>query len=115
MNRRHLDVKKRINEATPLICVFLYLLLGFQYEEWLWGLFVFALIPLSNMFLTDNSAITIRTLVPLIAIAVFLVLWLQFDQAHPGWLVFLLIPIVNTIAFGKDSEKEETLYDDDIY
>ena len=95
-------MKQRIHDATPMIAVFIFLLLGFSTGRWVLGLLVFLLIPLSQLLLADNWSITIRRLVPFIAVAIFLVLTFQFDMAHPGWLVFLLIPIVNTLFFPKE-------------
>ncbi len=90
---------QRLHDATPMIAVFIYLLLGFTQGFWVIGLLVFLLIPLSHALFADNWTLTIKKLVPFIALAVFLVLTLQYNMAHPGWLVFLLIPIVNTLFF----------------
>ncbi len=97
-------MRQRLHDATPMIAVFAYLLLGFTQGEWVPGLLIFLLIPLSHLLFADNWTLTIRKLVPFIALAIFLVLTLQYNMAHPGWLVFLLIPIVNTLFFPDESK-----------
>ncbi len=98
-------MRKRLNEAMPMIAVTLFLFIGFVYREWLLGVLVFLLIPLSSLLISQKPIDTIRNLVPLAAVAAFLVLALGYDMAHPGWLVFLLIPIFNTLLGEETSSR----------
>ncbi len=103
-------MNRRLKEATPMICVFLYLLIGFTTGRWAVSVVIFLLIPLSTILVAERPFKHIREYFTLIAVIIFLVLALGFDMAHPGWLVFLLIPIANTLW---PSEKELNKYEDD--
>ncbi len=100
-------MKRRIREAMPMISVLLFLSMGFIFEEWLFGLLFFLLIPLSEFLLSDDILISIRNLFPLLVVAVFLVLTIRYDYAHPGWLVFLLIPIFYTLFPDPNDKKQK--------
>lgn len=90
-------MNRRLKEATPMICVLFYLLIGFTTGAWALGVIIFLLIPLSSILVAERPFLRIREYFPLIAIIIFLILALGFDLAHPGWLVFLLIPIANSL------------------
>jgi hypothetical protein len=93
----NIDFRKRLIAATPLICVFAYLLTGYITGIWDKTLLIFLLIPIMPTLLGVK---TIRITFTLIVFAVYIFIGVVFDLWHPGWLIFILVPIYY-ILFGK--------------
>ncbi len=107
--------KKRIISAMPLICLFIFLLLGFIGEElgekwWHPAWVVFLLIPITPIILGIKK---IQISYPVIVLFVYIIMGFLFPKYgwHPGWIIFLTIPIVNIIFpkpfFKKNNSKKK--------
>ncbi len=94
-------MRKRLLAATPMISVFLFLLSGLYFKNWVLGLSFFLLVPISAILLTGQFKRRISEAIPLIALTTFLILGFGFQLWNPGWVVFLLIPLVNFINTGR--------------
>ena len=96
-------MRNKIVSITPLVCVIIYLLLGFYKDLWHPGWVIFALIPIVPMFLDIFSKKKgITNLLTVLIVVAYIVLGFLCNWWHPGWIIFLLIPIVNILFGGKD-------------
>lgn len=93
------NYRARIVSATPIICLAVYLTIGFVFDIWSPTWLIFLLIPIMPTVLYGftkgkNIVMTITTIITFVAFFVlgFLGYW------HPGWLVFFIIPIVSTLT-----------------
>lgn len=107
--------RKKIMAITPIMCLIIYLSLGFLIKEpnmWGWGLFIFLLVPimpyligLKKLVISVSAAITIVYVVVGILSTV-----LKFPDEnglwHPLWIIFLLIPVIH-ILITPNKKKEE--------
>ena len=105
------NLRKRIIAATPILCLIIFLLLGFVWGFWHPGWLVFLLIPIMP-FLVGYKKIKITY--PLICIVLYLILGIGFDLWHPSWIIFLTIPVFEIFAYGLGSKKKDDDDDDDI-
>lgn len=92
-------MKKKILAATPLLCVFVFLLLGFVFGKWHPGWLVFLMIPIMPILLGVKK---IRLSIPLMITIIYIILGLGFGLWHPWWIIFILVPVFE-IFFGKRS------------
>lgn len=88
-------IRARIVGATPLICVIVYLALGFTLNIWHPTWVVFFLIPIMPIILKDDYG----AFYPVLCVAVYLALGFTLNLWHPLWLIFLTIPVFYTL-FG---------------
>ncbi len=84
-------LKIKIISATPMICLIIYLLLGFCANAWHPGWIVFFAIPIVPMILGNRS---LAGLYPLLTVIAYLVMGFVWKLWHPGWIIFLTIPVV---------------------
>lgn len=91
------DFRRRLIAATPLICLFIYLVIGFSTGIWDKSVLIFLLIPIMPTLLGVK---TIKVTFSLIVLVIYLVMGIVWDLWHPGWVIFLLIPIYH-ILFGR--------------
>ncbi|MBQ9513978.1 MAG: hypothetical protein IJR66_03265 [Clostridia bacterium] len=105
---KNYNLKNRIVVATPILCTFIFLLLGFLWGKWHPAWMVFLLIPLMPYLVGKKK---LRFSVPLFITIVYLILGLGWNLWHPAWIIFLLIPVFE-IFLSKDGfeqdKKEET-------
>lgn len=96
------SVRGKIIAITPILCLILYLLLGFYKDLWHPGWIVFLLIPIVPLFfkIFSGSKESLIGFLTLLIIAVYIVLGFLFNLWHPGWIIFLLIPIISIIFGG---------------
>ena len=92
-----MSLRKRICAATPMICVIIYLLLGFCAGAWHPGWIIFLAIPLVPVVLGTKR---ITNLYPTFCVVAYLVMGAVWHLWHPGWIIFLTIPVVS-ILFDK--------------
>jgi hypothetical protein len=85
------DFRRRLVAATPLICVIVYLFIGFYFNIWHPTWTIFLLIPCMPILLGLKKIIISY---PLVCSIIYVVLGIFFDFWHPGWLIFLTIPVV---------------------
>ena len=88
-------MKKRIIAATPMICLIIYLCLGFIWGWWHPGWVIFFLIPIVSCILGEKS---IRYMYPSFCVLVYLCLGFIWGWWHPGWIIFLTIPVFYTLV-----------------
>ncbi len=91
-----IDFRNKLIIATPLICLFAFLLIGFMWEKWHPGWMVFLLIPVMPYLVGKKK---IRFSVPFIITIIYLIIGFGWDLWHPGWIIFILIPVFE-ILFG---------------
>lgn len=99
--RKIKKLKRKILAVTPLLALFVYLLLGFLAGLWAWGALAFTAIPLSwilcNLSLKNLKAQFYFILVIAIIAGFFLIGFLIPDGFRWSWTLFLLIPIAAII------------------
>ena len=98
-------MRRRIIDATPLISLFIFLLLGFIGKErgdncWKIAWLVFLLIPLMPVLLGVKKLVITYPLIVIVAYILMGVFWPKYGW-HPGWIIFITIPIVNILFPGK--------------
>ncbi len=106
------SLKKRIVAATPMICLIIYLSLGYCIDGvnmWLHGLPVFLLIPIMPVILSENIY---KLMYPLFCIIIYICIGASANIWHPTWIIFLTIPVFY-IIFGPylDRKKVEIVED----
>ena len=101
------NLKNRINMATPLIATIIFLTIGFTTGVWHPTWAVFFLIIIVPVFLYQKFT---RILYPLIVTAIYITFSLIFNIWHPLWVIFLTIPVYSIIfepfVFNKKEIKE---------
>lgn len=85
-----MNLKNRIIIATPLICLFLFLLIGFVWDLWHPGWLVFLLSPIMPYLLGKKK---IKFSIPLIIVIIYILIGAIWNLWHPGWIILILIPI----------------------
>ena len=99
--------KNKMLAATPLICVFAFLLIGFVWGKWHPGWMVFLLIPLMPYLVGKKK---LRFSVPLVITIIYLIIGFGWNLWHPGWVIFILIPVFEIFLgthSNDDDEKED--------
>lgn len=88
------DFRKRLVAATPLICLIIYLFVGFYFHIWhpTWTIFFF--IPIMPIILGLQK---ITYSYSLLCSIIYVVLGIFCDLWHPGWLIFLTIPVFHIL------------------
>ena len=94
--REYRGWRGRIIAATPLICLIVYLLIGYLQNIWHPTWAIFFLIIIVPVMLSDN---VFESIYPIIVVTTYLVLGLTINWWHPGWIIFLTIPVYY-ILFG---------------
>ena len=96
--------RKRLCAAMPIICLILFLLIGFIGDEFgqsLWhpAWIVFFLIPITPVLLGLKK---FYVSYPIFCVILYVTLGVIFPDWgwHPGWIIFLTIPVVS-ILFPK--------------
>lgn len=89
-------LRARICAATPLICLIIYLSIGFTMDIWHPTWAVFFLILIVPNLLSDNS---LELIYPMLCAITYVVLGMIFGLWHPLWIIFLTIPVYY-IIFG---------------
>ena len=83
-------IKRKIESATPIIALGVYIILGY-FGYWHPGWIVFFAIPIVPMLLRIDS---FGGLYPLLTVIAYLVMGFVWNLWHPGWIIFLTIPVV---------------------
>ncbi len=99
--------QRRIVAATPLICVFVYLLLGFQWDLWNQGLLVFLFVPIMPFMVGLKK---FRVTFALLIFVIYIILGVSIGAWHPGWIIFLLIPIYHILTMPSPKSKVEEFF-----
>ena len=94
---------KKIMGIVPLVCVAVFLLLGFLFDLWHPGWLVFLLIPVIGDLLKikQKGIYVISSVVSLLVAIIYLAIGVIFNVWHPTWVMFFIIPIVNIIVSKK--------------
>ena len=93
-----MSFRKRFVAATPLICVIIFLLLGFCKGMWHPGWVVFLAIPVVPVILGVKR---VSSIYPLFCGVAYVVMGACWELWHPGWIIFLTIPVVEILFGGK--------------
>ncbi len=97
-----MSFRKRIIAATPMICLIIFLLLGFLKNAWHPGWIVFVAIPIVPMLLNVRGFIGLYCVLCIIAYILMGAVWHLW---HPGWIIFLTIPVIETLFGGLGKRK----------
>ncbi len=95
-----MSFRAKIMAITPLVCLVVYLTLGFVFDKWRATWLVFFLIPIMPYILGYRK---FHLSVPIVIVAGYLVLGFVYGYWHPGWIILLLIPIIEILI--KPGEK----------
>ena len=104
-------VSNRIISATPLICMLIYLFIGFELQLWHPGWVIFLAIPVFPVVLKPKG---FKAAFPLFIAVVYVLLGLFENWWHPGWIMFLTIPIFY-ILFPDKPVKEKEVKKDTVF
>lgn len=110
MAKFKIDFRNKLIVATPLICVFVFLLIGFMWDKWHPGWMVFLLIPVMPYLVGKKK---IRFSIPFIITIIYLIIGFGWNLWHPGWIIFILIPVFEIFFGSHPFEKKEKDKDDD--
>ena len=105
-----MNLKTKIIAATPMICLIVFLLLGFCFGLWHPGWLVFLLIPIVPVFLGTEKIIVTY---PMVCAFIYLLLGVLFGLWHPGWIIFLTIPVVSIFTTKGCSIEAEAIEEED--
>lgn len=90
---------RTINGSVPIICVILYLIIGFAFGAWHPGWVVFLLIPIYySLFDAINKKNPSEFAYPVLVVFFYVLLSSIFGIWHPAWILFLTIPIYYIIC-----------------
>lgn len=94
-------VANKIQGVMPILCLVIFLALGFYKSMWHPGWVVFLAIPFTSIIIgifkkTGKAFWTSFTII--VVTIVYVTLGFLIDFWHPGWLIFFLIPIVGIIS-----------------
>lgn len=92
------ESKRKISKITPIICLIIFLILGFQRGAWHPAWMVFLVIPIVSSLLYTKA---LNSLFALVIIITYVIIGFQTGYWHPTWIMFLLIPIFD-ILFPKN-------------
>lgn len=85
--------------AYPLLCIIIFLGMGFFWNLWYPGWLVFLTIPLYySLFISIKRRRPQLFAYPILAVLIYLILGLEWNLWHPGWAVFITIPVYYAIA-----------------
>lgn len=101
-----MTLRNRIIAATPIICLIIFLSIGYGLGVWNPTWVVFFLIPLMPVILSDTW---VRNLYSFIAIAVYIALAAITGMWHPLWIILLTIPVYYILVgpnFGRFGTKK---------
>ena len=89
-----MSFKARLCETTPMICLIIYLTIGFTLNIWhpTWIIFSLIFIMPIIVYSRFRSVIYIAFL-----IAIYILLGIIFGIWHPLWIIFLTIPVYLTL------------------
>ena len=90
--------RNRLVAATPLICLIVYLFVGFYFNVWHPTWVIFFLIPIMPVLLGLERLVISY---PLFCVVAYILLGVFLDFWHPGWLIFLTIPVVSILFPNK--------------
>lgn len=96
-------IKTKIIASTPIICLIIFLLLGFVWRLWHPGWLVFFFIPIVPVILGKKK---IKNIYPIICAVLYLLMGFFLDWWHPGWIIFLTIPVVSIFTSGKEDDED---------
>jgi hypothetical protein len=85
-----MTIKQRIICATPIICLIIFLSMGFIWKMWGWGSLAFLLIPLMPIFLGEINP---EYIFPFVISGIYIGLGFGLNLWHPAWIIFLTIPV----------------------
>lgn len=96
-----MSFNKKIIAITPMVCLIIYLTLGFvlQNSWWGWGLFIFLLVPLMPYILRIKKFhLSVPFAITLIYLSsCFIAQALGKSIWHPMWIIFLFIPVIEIL------------------
>ena len=84
------DIRNRIVAATPLMCLIVYLFVGFYWNIWHPTWTIFFMIPAMPILLGLQK---IKINYPTFCLIAYILLGIFVDLWHPGWLIFFTIPV----------------------
>ena len=87
-------IRTKICACTLFVAVIAYILIGYYLDEWLWSLFVFAIVPLMPFALGLKR---IHISYELVVVAAYLTLGFTIHGWHPWWVLFLTIPVFHIL------------------
>lgn len=96
-----MSMKNRIMAVTPMVCVIIFLTLGFVWDLWHPGWIVFLLIPVMPYLIGKKK---LKFTIPLVITIAYLIMGIGWDLWHPGWIIFLLIPVITILTGGKEKK-----------
>ncbi|MGI6359828.1 MAG: hypothetical protein ACOX02_02135 [Acholeplasmatales bacterium] len=106
---RYEIITNRIIGATPLICTFIYLFIGFEYNLWHPCWVIFLAIPIVPSILRFKS---LKGMFPIVIAVAYFLLGIFLNKWHPGWIIFLLIPIFYILFPEVECSKKDDDDDD---
>lgn len=111
--RRVSTWQKKVMAVTPGLCLFVFLLLGFQWDLWRYAWLVFLLIPFMPFLIGIKR---IRFTFGLLITSIYLAIGLIWNGWHPWWILFILVPLFEILAAGtkqKDEAKQKIIINDE--
>ena len=86
-----MSLKNKIIAATPILCLIIFLLLGFCLDLWHPGWCVFFFVPFMPIILGVKK---IRNIYSFFCGVIYILMGILWNLWHPGWIIFLTIPVV---------------------
>ncbi len=108
---RYEIITDRIIAATPLICVLVYLFIGFEYNLWHPSWVIFLAIPIVPSILRFKS---FKGMYPIVIAIAYLLIGLFLNKWHPGWIIFITIPIFYILFPEVESSEKDDDDDDEV-
>jgi hypothetical protein len=90
-----MSFKARIVESTPMICLIIYLTIGFTLNIWHPTWIIFSLIFIMPVLVYSRFRSIIYIL---LLIAIYIPCGIIFGIWHPLWIIFLTIPVYLTLV-----------------
>ena len=94
--------KQRVSLATPIICLIIFLTVGYVWDKWSPTWVVFFAIPIVPAILDIDD---MRIFYPISVLAAYLVIGFLWGYWHPAWIMFLSIPAFYILVPKKTFKK----------
>lgn len=97
--RKENQILRIINMSMPLLCLIVYLVIGFFFSLWHPGWIIFLFIPIwTSLINAINHKNLSEFSYPVLAVFLYILFSSIFGLWHPLWVIFLTIPIYYAIC-----------------
>ena len=102
-------LKRKIIEITPLICLIVYLALGFFLNIWHPTWVIFFLCFIVPAILSNKISKIVCAVWPILCVVAYIIIGVTTNLWHPFWIIFITIPIVEILFRDVEFSKKKKI------